>query len=82
MLASHSEGNDLITSLFSSKKKKKEVHKRNVTAVADKTTSSDISEDEQDKIVDRKTTSDSTDYSKCLKSYSFKPTTLKASRDT
>ncbi len=36
-----------------------------VAASADKTTSSDISEDEQDKIIDKKTASDSTEYSKC-----------------
>ena len=66
MLALHFEGNDLMIFLFSSKKKKKEVHKRAITAAADKTTSSDISEDEQDKTVDRKTTSDSTDYSKFI----------------
>ena len=41
------------------------MHKRAVVASADKTTSSEISEDEQDKIVDRKTASDSTEYSKC-----------------
>ena len=41
------------------------MHRRAVVASADKTTSSEISEDEQDKIVDRKTASDSTEYSKC-----------------